>query len=361
MSTTTSTKYQTVRTKLETAIRTGEFTTGDQLPAEQALAEQYGVSLMTARRVVCDLVAADLLERRARKGTFVRAHAVEKVNTTTLNLIVVAYDTAFQRTFLNHGMKLAEEKGWRGNVIRLARGQQDAAVRAIQEGELALMMLEEVQPQSALGLAVKGARGRVVSIGLNLTKLGVPSVYVESSKSFQVVFEHLREQGHKEIVLVDQQVSESLYQLHSVAWRKATASYYSPEEADAHSIHLQTPNFQCPSFDAYSSVHELLSQNINHTTALVCFGEEITQGALAACRATGHIIPQTISVVNILDAPSMIFAHPAITSVDVDFESQVKLALGLLESAQKGGFLEAELHTIEPLLLSRDSTAPPHN
>ncbi len=360
MSTTTSTKYQTVRNKLEAAIRSGEFTTGDQLPAEQTLADQYGVSLMTARRVVCDLVAADLLERRARKGTFVRAHAVEKVNTTTLNLIVVAYDTAFQRTFLNQGMRLAEEKGWRGNVIRLARGQQDAAVRAIQEGELALMMLEEVQPQSALGLAVRGAGGRVVSIGIDFTKLGVPSIFVEVTRSFQTVFEHLRALGHKEIMLIDQQVSKNLNVLHAIAWQKATSSFYSPAEADAHSIHLDTPNFQCPSFDAYSSVRELL-QGRNQPTALVCFGEEITQGALAACRTAGHTVPDTISVVNILDATSMVFAHPPITSIDVDFESQIQLALELLQSSQDGNLPEARLHTVEPLLIQRESVGPPRN
>jgi GntR family transcriptional regulator of arabinose operon len=355
MSTTANTKYQTVRNKLEAAIRTGEFTTGDQLPAEQALAEQYGVSLMTARRVVCDLVAADLLERRARKGTFVRAHAVEKINTTTLNLIVVDYDTAFQRNFLNHAMRLAESKGWRGNVIRLGRGQQDAAVRAIQDGELALMMLEEVQPQSALGLAVRAAAGRVISIGLDMTKLGVPSIYVDSSRSFQTVFDYLYLKGHRDIVLLDQRVSEGYFEQHRSAWRKASARHFSAEQADAHSFLLETPNFQSPSFDAYAFVRDLLCGSKKAPTALVCFGEEITQGTLAACRSTGHIVPETISVVNILDATSMVFAHPPITSIDVDFESQVQLAIDLLQAAQKGVLPDVKLHTVEPRLIERES------
>ncbi|RYG69455.1 GntR family transcriptional regulator [bacterium] len=359
MSSPTSTKYQTVRTKLEAAIRSGEFTTGDQLPAEQTLAEQYGVSLMTARRVVCDLVAADLLERRDRKGTFVRQHAAERVSTTTLNLIVLAYDTAFQRNFLNQGMRLAEERGWRGNVIRLARGQQDAAVRAIQDGELALLMLENVQPQSALGRAVKGAKGRVVSIGLDLTNLGVRSIYVEASRSFKIVADYLRAQGHSEFVLVDQRVSPALYELHQIGWRKATTGLYTEAEADERSIHLETPNFQCPSFDAYSEVGRLLSESSLQPTALVCVGEEIVQGALAACRYAGREVPRDISIVNILDAPSMIFAHPPVTSVDVNFEQQVELALDILQRGRDGLATPATLHVVEPLLSKRESVAAP--
>ena len=359
MSTTTSSKHQTVRIKLEAAIRSGEFAIGDQLPAEQTLAEQYGVSMMTARRVVCDLVAADLLERRARKGTFVRQHAFERVSATTLNLVVSAYDTSFQRTFLNQGMQLAQGKGWRGNVIRLGQGQQDAAVRAIGDGELALLMLEDFQPQSALGLAVRGARGKAISIGADLTKWGVPSIYVDVSRSFQLVVQFLHNLGHQDIVLLDQKLNDNFAARHRLAWQKGTTGLYSAKEADEHLVHLETPTFQCPSFDAYSAVTQLLAEEKPHPTALVGYGEEITQGVLAACRSAGYNVPEHISVVNILDAPSMVFAHPPITSLDVNFERQIQIAIEILNGAVNGDVPKADLHAVEPLIVERESVAPP--
>jgi len=67
----TATKHRSVRQYLETAILAGDFQPGDQLPSEIDIARKYGVSYMTARKAVAELVASDLLERRASKGTFV--------------------------------------------------------------------------------------------------------------------------------------------------------------------------------------------------------------------------------------------------------------------------------------------------
>jgi DNA-binding LacI/PurR family transcriptional regulator len=354
---TASTKYQTVRSKLESAIRSGELAGGDQLPAEQTLADQYGVSLMTARKVVCDLVTADLLERRARKGTFVRHHAMERVTATTLNLIVMAYDTSFQRTFLNQGMRAVQKRGWRGNIIRLADGQQDAAVRALQDGELALLMIEQLTPQSALGLAARNARGRAVFVGMDFTHLGIPSIFVDVNRSLRIAAEHLRSKGHREIVLIDQRLSDSQVRLHTRAWQFATEGIYDAAEAATHCIHLETPSFSCPSFDAHSLARELLTTRNPRPTAFVTFGEEITQGTLAACRDSGLSVPDDVSILNVLDAPSMYFAAPPVTSLDMNFERQIEFAFEILQSTLDGLPAKPDLHAVEPLLVERQSVA----
>jgi DNA-binding LacI/PurR family transcriptional regulator len=255
-------------------------------------------------------------------------------------------------------MQQAAKKGWRGNVIRLARGQQDAAVRAIQDGELALLMLEEFQPQSALGLAVRGARGKAIWIGADVTRSGVPSIYVDVSRIFEIVVDYLRKQGHRHIFLLDQKISDNFTERHGLAWQKATAALYSAQEANDHTLHLETPLFQCPSFDAYAAVAQLLSERKPQPTALVGFGEEITQGALAACRTAGYNVPEDISVINILDAPSMVFTYPSMTSVDVNFKKQVHIAMEILDTALSGNPPSADLHVVEPLLIERESVAP---
>lgn len=358
MTTATATKYQYVRNQLEAAIRCGDLTAGDQLPAEQSLADQYGVSLMTARKVVCDLVAADLLERRARQGTFVRQHAVDKMMSTTVNIIVVAYDTSFQRTFLNCAIRLTEEKGWSPNVIRLAKGQQDAAVRAIQAGELALAMMEDFQPQSALALAARNAKGRIISIGLDLSKHGVPTINVAIRRSFELAVQHLRDRGHQDIVLVEQLFTENFHSLHRAAWHEVTEDLYTKSQADEHYLTVSTPRFSCPSFDAFEATRQMFAERSKAPTALVCFGEEVTQGVLAACRAAGKRVPEDVSVLNILDAPSMVFAHPSVTSIDMNFEAQIQLAFEIFDAAQAGKIPASVVHTVEPLLLERFSVAP---
>src|SRR5690349_9384212 len=68
---TTSSKYVRVRDALAGAIRSGEYAVGQKLPGERTLAVKYGISYMTARRAVSELVELGLLDRRPWEGLFV--------------------------------------------------------------------------------------------------------------------------------------------------------------------------------------------------------------------------------------------------------------------------------------------------
>ena len=65
------TLYEQMMQHLRVAIRTGEYTPGQRLPSENELCIQFGVSRITARRAVQELVNEGLLERKQGKGTFV--------------------------------------------------------------------------------------------------------------------------------------------------------------------------------------------------------------------------------------------------------------------------------------------------
>lgn len=53
-------------------IRSGELPAGAQLPAERELADLAGVSRVTVRKAIAELVVTDLVEQRQGAGTFVR-------------------------------------------------------------------------------------------------------------------------------------------------------------------------------------------------------------------------------------------------------------------------------------------------
>ncbi|KAA5831221.1 GntR family transcriptional regulator [Saccharopolyspora hirsuta] len=61
-----------LREALTTRLRGGEWTPSEPLPAESELAQDYGVSLGTMRRVLTELVDEGLLERRQGSGTYLR-------------------------------------------------------------------------------------------------------------------------------------------------------------------------------------------------------------------------------------------------------------------------------------------------
>ena len=63
--------YQQLRDVLVDAIDSGRWGPNDKIPSENELSVTYGLSRMTVRSVITDLVREGLLYRVQGKGTFV--------------------------------------------------------------------------------------------------------------------------------------------------------------------------------------------------------------------------------------------------------------------------------------------------
>jgi|TARA_B110000211_G_C14079267_1_gene553690 DNA-binding GntR family transcriptional regulator len=65
----TTPKYLVVKNKIKEAIRCGEM--ADKIPGERVLAKVYGVSYMTMRKSVENLVSENVLYKIPTRGTYV--------------------------------------------------------------------------------------------------------------------------------------------------------------------------------------------------------------------------------------------------------------------------------------------------
>ncbi len=70
--------YIQIRETLREQIKQGDLKPGQKLPSEGELAAQFGVSRMTARQGISDLINEGLLYRRRGIGTFVAQFHVER-------------------------------------------------------------------------------------------------------------------------------------------------------------------------------------------------------------------------------------------------------------------------------------------
>ncbi len=64
-------RYHQLKEILRERIRSGEWKPGDLIPSERELSESYGISRMTARQAITDLVNEGVFYREQGKGTFV--------------------------------------------------------------------------------------------------------------------------------------------------------------------------------------------------------------------------------------------------------------------------------------------------
>lgn len=69
--------YYQLKEKLTEAIINGDWSVGAMIPSERELSEQYGISRMTVRQALSEMVKEGLLVRKKGKGSFV---AEPKIN-----------------------------------------------------------------------------------------------------------------------------------------------------------------------------------------------------------------------------------------------------------------------------------------
>ncbi|MBU8537769.1 UTRA domain-containing protein [Falsiroseomonas tokyonensis] len=72
------TRHAAIRAEIEARILSGALRPGDKLPSEAELVSAHGVARMTASRALADLVAAGLVVRRRKAGSFVAAPRAEE-------------------------------------------------------------------------------------------------------------------------------------------------------------------------------------------------------------------------------------------------------------------------------------------
>jgi GntR family transcriptional regulator len=76
-------RYYQLKEIIRERIRSGEWKPGDLIPSERELSEKYGISRMTARQAITDLVNEGLFYREQGKGTFV---SQRKITQQLINL-----------------------------------------------------------------------------------------------------------------------------------------------------------------------------------------------------------------------------------------------------------------------------------
>ncbi|WP_157075947.1 GntR family transcriptional regulator [Neobacillus fumarioli] len=87
--------YKQLKEKILNDIETGKLKHGDKLPSERELAEQFGISRMTARHTLSILEREGVVERRVGAGTFLKNNKIQ-MDFITFN--------SFTRNMLNKGL-----------------------------------------------------------------------------------------------------------------------------------------------------------------------------------------------------------------------------------------------------------------
>ena len=98
---------------------------------------------------------------------------------------------------------------------------------------------------------------------------------------------------------------------------------------------------------------------IPEVTAVFAANDHLALGILRALHERGLRVPDDISVVGFDDVPEAGYFIPPLTTVRPDFHAVAERALSLLLLQIEAGTPSAELHTLAPALVQRNSVARP--
>ncbi|MGQ0708706.1 MAG: GntR family transcriptional regulator [Rhodoferax sp.] len=162
-------RYQTLAAWLEEGVRAGRWDARTPLPSERDLAEQHGVSRVTARKALALLAEQGLVQRRHGSGTFASARLRDDLRT------LGAFSEALRARGFTPGSH------WLQRALRAGSAQECAALQL--EAQATVAVLERVRLADGVPMAVECAV-------LRADALGDPALLQDS------LYAQLRARGH---------------------------------------------------------------------------------------------------------------------------------------------------------------------
>ena len=187
-------KYYQLKEIIRGMIESGELEEGELIPPERELCEMYGISRMTARQAVMELVNEGLLYRKQGKGTFV---AGKKIQQETARL------TSFTQDMRERGMEVSSvvlefEVEGAGPVVsrmlRVAPGAKIIRLRRLRNADREPMALETSHLLYRVAKGVLGVDLASRSLYEELEKAGVP--ILRADQTYEAVLVNESEAGH---------------------------------------------------------------------------------------------------------------------------------------------------------------------
>jgi GntR family transcriptional regulator len=123
--------YARVETVLASEITDGQLKTGQQLPTEDSLIVRFGVSRITVRRAIQNLVSRGLVEIRRGKGTFVAAPKITQDLTELSGFVEDMHAVGRKPTARVLGKVIVPADATVATQLALTRGQRVVRIRRV--------------------------------------------------------------------------------------------------------------------------------------------------------------------------------------------------------------------------------------
>jgi len=294
---------------IERRIRQGDYVLSP-IPGERKIAEETGVSHMTARKAVRGLLDRKILIRRPNGSLDIYPGAQGDTGSAHFLLLYPAYASTYLTHLRQTVFEAAEHYGLSMRPVQYVHWDDPVvAIAAANPAGLIFISSAVDVPDHLLALL---RSSKCVSLDLDLSDQDVPSIRLFPDAHMVKVFDHLRELGHQRIGCISTQHHNPEIDRRIRLWRE----YLEAHQMAGELLERPARSFQDATPEAYDAMHKLLSKGPLKSTAFVGTTFPAAVGAIRACWERGLAVGRDVSICAMnIESPAR-FMTPSITGLD---------------------------------------------
>lgn len=339
-------KYIQAKNKIKDNIKRSVFV--DKLPGERVLADELGVSYMTVRKAVSELVEEGILYKDGTKGTFVNngnsgskvTHNIgffldsrirEGISSPYYSLIF----HSLEKEVIKKGFNLIYFSNFDDlNPLKNKKKIDGVVISCFPRLENAIREVKKLMP--------------IVLIDNASSDKSIPSVTIDNFNGIVDSFDYLWSLGHRRIGFIAGLQDSNVGKDRVKGYKSALVS----RDISVDNELIYTGDYSYSSGE--KGANHLLSLK-ERPTAIMCANDSMAIGAIKAIREKGFSIPEDISIIGFDDIDVASQVHPALTTMAVPIKQIANVSIDILTALIDGADLEYQ-HTILPAnLVVRDS------
>jgi len=343
-------KYVQIAELFKRRIRNGDYNFC-AMPGAPRLAQETGVSYMTARQAIQKLIDDGVLQRAGNGRLEVKQ---DRTTDKTLKKVVFVRPA----TDFSHSI-------WRQTISQLVGEfhcqfreivychDDDPLLTDVLDGDFDLIFLMFQRMDSLFLEKLKRNRHRLVTLFHDLSAHGIRCLDGMVPSSITHLIKYLHDQGHRRIDCLNSQPFGPAIQDRIDCWQSALQKFGCTGELHNH----PTRNFSPAAIHAKVVMDTLLTQKKLNATAMFCASVECAMGAIRSCHEHHLRVPEDLSVASFGNPDTASIFIPSITVIDMPSPAPVirPILERMLGYVPDDGRLVFRLETDSPVLLGEST------
>lgn len=302
-------KYSEVMAVIKRRIREGDYMLSN-IPGERRIAEETGVSYMTARRAVQQLLEEEVLIRQSSGLLEVHPNYSEQINPAEVVLLYPAFPSSYLTQLRVLVTDAAAKRGLPIRPGQYVHWDEKTVVDVVAQAKGTVIIPHGPEiPKRLVDLFVEN---RVVILDGDFTSAGLPSIQLFSDRCIERVIEHLWDLGHRRIDCLNTQYHNPEISRRVHIWRQTL------DRLGGDGVLHDEPaeEFTDATLAAYRMMTGLLEENAVESEAFIGTTCPAAIGAIRACYEHNMVVGADVSIAAVNLEPPAEYYCPSITGLN---------------------------------------------